>query len=182
MSLYDQKATAYLLHENSTSPETHLQTRVSNYNVAPGSSPTFIAYSGTDSRLAVQHNTEGVGIGNIPFSVTFSYRRIGNPEGVISIGIRKAAGDTFTLLAQHPVSEPKNTGLITASIQGFSTYEMVANDKISLEYLPDLTNTIELACGTGLPSGFTSQQYTGSYAATAAPIAVKIRSKVLTTI
>jgi hypothetical protein len=182
MSLYDQMATAYLLHESIDSPETYLQTRANHYNVTPNGALPFIPFSGTTSRLAVQFNTAGVGLGSIPFSVTIPYRRVGNPEGVISIGIRKAAGDTFTLLAQHPVSDPKSTGLITAGIEGFSTYEMVANDKISIEYPPDSTNTIELACGTGLPSGFTSQQYTGSYAATAAPIAVKIRSKVLTAV
>ena len=56
---------------------------------------------------------------------------------------------------------------------------MVANDKVSIEYPPNATDTIELACGTGLPAGFTSQAYTGSYAPTAAPLSVTITSKVL---
>jgi hypothetical protein len=57
---------------------------------------------------------------------------------------------------------------------------MLANDKISLEYQPDATNTIEIGTGTaGLPSGFTSQQYTGSYTNTAQPLAISITSKVL---
>ena len=61
-------------------------------------------------------------------------------------------------------------------------YQMGANDKISIEYPPYATDTIEVACGTGLPAGFTSQAYTGSYAATAAPLALKITSRVLTPI
>jgi hypothetical protein len=181
MSMYDKMATAYLLAESIASPETHIQTRVSNYIVAPDSSKAFVPFSGTTSRFTVQHNTAGVGIGNIPFHVTFSYRRIGSPEGVLSIGIRKALDDSFQLLAEHPVIEPKSTGLIMTSIEGFNSYEMLANDKISLEYEPNDTDTIELACGTSLPTGFTSQSYDGeSYAATTDPIAIKIRSKVLT--
>ena len=56
---------------------------------------------------------------------------------------------------------------------------MVANDKTSIEYPPSATDTIEIACSSGLASGFTSQQYTDSYAAIANPLAVKITSKVL---
>lgn len=180
----ERRAAGALLEDNQDNPPTQTVTRAAHYNVSPGASPTFVAFSGTTSRLAVQFNTGGVGLGTIPYKITIPYRRVGNnPTGVISVGLRKAAGDTFTLIAQWPIVEPRQSiGLITINVEGANDYQMVANDKLSIEYPPDNTNTIEVACGTGLPSGFTSQQYTGSYAATTAPLAVKIVSRVLTPI
>jgi hypothetical protein len=181
-TLYNKKATAAALHENINNPPTHNVTRASHYNVSPGASPTFVPFTGTTSRLDVQFNTAGVGIGTSPYKVEIPYRRIGNPTGNISVGIRKATGDTFQLIAEWPVSEPKSSGIITIEVgQGFRTqitniYQMVASDKVSIEYPPFATDTIEIACGAGLPSGFTSQAYTGSYAATAQPLALKITS------
>lgn len=146
--------------------------------------PTFVAFSDDVSRLAVKFDTGGVGLDMIPYKVTIPYRRIGNPTGNISVGIRKASGDTFQLIAQWPVSEPKNIGIITINVEGANDYQMLANDKLSIEYPPSSTDTIEVACSTtqSLPTDFTSQQYTGSYGATTNPLAVKITSKVLTLI
>jgi hypothetical protein len=69
-TLYNRKATAAALHENINNPPTHLVTKEAHYNVSPGTSPTFIACSGTTSRLAIQHNTGGVGIEDIPYQIT----------------------------------------------------------------------------------------------------------------
>jgi hypothetical protein len=130
----------------------------------------------------------GVGIGTSPYKIEIPYRRIGNPTANISVG-RKSAGDTFQLIGQWPTNGyTKATPIITIEVdQGFKTgistmYQMVANDKISIEYPPFATDTVEIACSSGLPSGFTSQAYTGSYAPTAAPLAIKITSRVLTPI
>jgi hypothetical protein len=70
------------------------------------------------SRLAVKFDTSGVGLGTIPYKITTPYRRIGNPTGNISVGIRKAAGDTFTLIAEWPIVEPRHSGIITINVQG----------------------------------------------------------------
>ena len=183
MSLRERKEYVALLQDNKNNPPTNTVTRAAHYNVLPGAAPTFVPFSGTTSRLAVQFNTAGVGLGTIPYSITIPYRRIGNPTGNISVGIRKAAGDTFTLIGQWPTNGfIKSTPIITINVEGANDYAMLANDKISIEYPPSASDTIEVACGTGLPSGFTSQQYTGSYGATASPLAVKITSRILTPI
>jgi hypothetical protein len=182
MSLLAKKHYAAALQDNANNPPTHIVTRAAHYNVLPGASPTFVSFTGITSRFTIQHNTAGIGIGDIPYKVTFHYRRIGNPEGNLNIGIRKSAGDTFQLIAQHPVIEPRHSGIISATIQGGNEYQMVANDKISIEYPPNENNTIELTCSTGLPAGFTSQQYAGSYSATSSPLSVTITSKVLVAI
>ena len=121
-----------------------------------------------------------------------AYKRIGNPSGTLKVGIRSAAGDTFQLIAEHLIEKlglpwittggggvPNSIPWINITVQGGNEYQMVANDKVSIEFPPDATNTIELACSTGLPAGFTSQQYTGSYAPTSSPLALTITSKVL---
>jgi hypothetical protein len=182
MSIAQQKAAVAAIHQSLTNPDTHTVTRVSNYNVSPETTPTFVSFTGTTERYAIQHDTGGDGVGNIPYRVTFHYQRIGNPTGNVSVGIKKASDDSFVLLAEHPVSEPVKAGLITVVVEGSNSYEFVANDKISIEYPPNETDTIELACGTNLPSGFTSQSYDGSYAATAEPLAAKIVSKFLVAI
>ena len=153
-------ATAAFLHDNIPEPTTHIVERAAHFNVSPGTSPTFVAFSGIVSRLAVKFDTSGVGLGTIPYKITIPYRRIGNPTGNISVGIRKAVGDTFTLIAEWPIVELRHSGIITINVQGGNDYQMVANDKLSIEYPPDNSNTIEVACSTGLSSGFTSQQYT----------------------
>jgi hypothetical protein len=48
----------------------------------------------------------------------------------------------------------KSTPIITINVEGANDYQMVANDKISIEYPPSASDTIEVACSTGLPSGF----------------------------
>ena len=84
-------------------------------------------------------------------------------------------------MAEWPVTEtrPMDHGIQTIVVEGANEYQMVADDKISIEYPPAETDTIEVACSTtqSLPAGFTSQQYTGSYAATTNPIAIRIRVK-----
>ena len=181
MSVYDIKASSAALALNLANPATHNVLRQAHYNVSPDLSLAFVPFSGSTSRLDVKFDTGSVGLGTKPYKITIPYRRIGNPMGIISVGIRKVSGDTFTLIAQHPVSEP-NQGLITINVQGYNNYAMLANDKISIEYPPDDTNYIEVACGTGLPTGFTSQSYDGSYGATSDPLAIKITSKVLVAI
>lgn len=111
MSLNQRKAAAAIIQDSINNPPTHIVERVAYYNVSPGASPTFIAFSGSVSRLTIQHNTGGIGIGDIPFRVTVPYRRIGNPPFELRVGIRKAIDDSFTLIAEWPVSEPRHSSI-----------------------------------------------------------------------
>ena len=62
----------------------------------------------------------------------------------LKVGIRKAAGDTFQLLAEWPIEKlgqpwittgagggPNAVQFIHITVQGGNNYEMLANDKIS---------------------------------------------------
>lgn len=186
MSVYETKASAAALALNQTTPATHNVERQSHYDVSVGTAPTFVPFSGTTERLSILFSAGGSGIDSSPYKIQISYRRIGNPTGNLSMGIRKA-NDDFVLLMEHPLDEPKSEGIITVTLDngyhtGFANmYQMQANDKVSIEMTPDDTNTIELACSSTevLPSGFVSQLYDGSYGATTDPLAVKITSRVL---
>ena len=124
-----------------------------------------------------------VGLDTMPFRIQIPYKRIGNPTGELEVGIRKVVDDSFTLIAGWPVSQTgfPSTGFITINVEGVQDYAMLANDKISLEYPPNATDTISIGTSTtqGNPTGFTCQQYTGSYANTNNPLAISIISKVL---
>ena len=77
---------------------------------------------------------------------------------------------------------PNAIQFIHITVQGGNNdYAMLANDKLSLEYTPDPTNTIEDGISTtqSNPAGFTCQQYTGSYGNTTNPLALTITSEVL---
>jgi hypothetical protein len=70
-----------ILQENINNPPMHTVTRGAHYNVNPGSSPTFVAFSGTVSRFAVKFDTRSLGIGISPYKVQISYRHVGTPTG-----------------------------------------------------------------------------------------------------
>ena len=161
-----------------------------------GASPGTIVFSGTTSRLVVKFDTTGIGLGSMPYKISIPYKRIGNPSGTLKVGIRKAAGDTFQLIAEWPIvtqgqpwittqggGGPNAVQWINITVEGGSNeYQMVANDKLSIEFPPDATNTIEIATNTQVsnPAGFTCQQWTGAaYGNTTNPLAVTIVSKVL---
>lgn len=186
MSYNQIASSAAALALNASNPATSNVERQAHYDVPIGTAPTFVPFSGTTERLSILFSAGGPGIDTSPYKIQISYKRIGNPTGNLSFGIRKA-NDDFVLLMEHPISEPKNDGIITVTLDngyhtGFANmYQMQANDKVSVEMTPNDTNTIELACSSteSLPSGFVSQSYDGSYGATTDPLAFKITSRVL---
>ena len=173
----------------------HIVSRQAVYNVPSGTNPSTIPFSGTTSRLVVKFDTAGVGIGTLPYKIKIPYKRVGNPSGTLRVGIRKAAGDTFQLIAEYHIVAVGTTWITTGggpytpvwnniTIEAANEYQMVANDKLSLEYTPDATNTIEIGTSTtqSNPSGFTSQSFTGTYTNTTNPLAISITSRVLSPI
>lgn len=59
----------------------------------------FINYTGGTGRTAVKFDTGSSGLGTIPYAVILEYKTCGKPTGVITFGIRKAADDSFQLIA-----------------------------------------------------------------------------------
>lgn len=182
MSAYERAATAAMLYDNIQNPPESLVTRESRYNISPGASPTFVPFSDDVSRLAVSFDSD-TALGLVPYRITVTYRKVGTPQGVLSVGIRKADGDTFQLIAEHPLlTQSTNTGVYTINVEGHNDYAMLEGDGVSIEYPSDNTNTIEVACNGSPPTDFTSESYDGSYSATAAALALKITSRVVTPI
>jgi CCR4-NOT transcriptional regulation complex NOT5 subunit len=156
------------------------------YDIPLGTSNTFIQHIGTISRTAVKFDTGNTSIGSKPVGITFRWRKVGTPTGNIIVVIRKASDDTIAAtLAQWPVDDTRPaTDVRTAVVQGTNTtYSVVANDKISIEYTGTATAGIEIAMNpqqANPVSLFTTQQYTGTYASSANALAATIKTRVLT--
>jgi hypothetical protein len=157
------------------------------YSVSQGTSLSFIQHIGTISRTAVKFDTGNTYLGSIPIAITFSYRRIGNPTGVIRTGIRKASDDSFIPIADWPaeyINPGSHNGVYTVTAAGDNTYALVANDKFSIEYTgTSATNGIEVLMNpqTANPTqAATTQQYAGSYASSANALAATVKTRVLT--
>jgi flagellin-like hook-associated protein FlgL len=157
----------------------------SAYSAALPSNPTFIQHVGTISRTTVKFDTGNTFLGSKPVAITFAFRKIGNPLGVIRTGIRKASDDSFILIAEWPAEFSKHNanGIYTVTAEGGNTYAIVANDKFSIEYSGSATAGIEIAMNpqTANPTQTsTTQQYTGTYASAANALAATIKTRVLT--
>ncbi len=184
MSIAERKraAAAAIVADSIQNPPTHVISTPTIYNVGLGSAPNWIAFN-TINRMGVKINTGHTGLGTNPIDISFKYRTYGAPNGVIRVGVRKIADDSFVLIAEHPIQF--NQALIgvqqTATIRGQCAYSLVAGDLISIEFPASSTNSIELPVSTSeaFPTNTTSQQYSaGSWANTASnrPLAVTITS------
>jgi hypothetical protein len=153
------------------------------YSVVLPSAPTYIQHIETISRTAVKFDTGNTYLSSFPLAITFTFRKIGNPLGVIRTGIRKASDDSFILIAEWPAEFSKHNanGIYTVTAEGTNTYSIVANDKYSIEYSGSATAGIELASSGSNPTQTaTTQQYTGSYASASNALVATIKTKVLT--
>lgn len=133
-------------------------------------------------RLLVNFNAGGSGIGTIPFKVIIPFKTVGYPpDSHIRVGIRKRVDDSFALLAEYPITYNIKSGWNTITVEGHSDYQMVADDKLSIEYPPDPDNTIEIATSTAAaPAGYKSQSYDGeTYTDTTDQLAIQIVTKEL---
>jgi hypothetical protein len=154
-----------------------------SYNVSQGTSLSFIQHIGTISRTAIKFDTGNTSLGSTPIGITFSFRRVGNPTGVIKTGIRKASDDSFIPIADWlaEYTRPGSANNInTVTVEGSNTYSIVANDKFSIEYSGTATAGIEVLMNpqqTNPVAAFTTQQYTRSYATSANALAATIKTR-----
>jgi hypothetical protein len=178
-------AAAAIVADSIQNPPTHIVTHPTIYNVGLGSAPSWIAFN-TISRMGVKINTGHTeGLGSNPIEVSFRFKTYGAAtaaSGVIRVGVRKIADDSFMLIAEHPVEfNPALIGVQqSAIIRGQNPYSLVAGDHVSIEFPANATSSIELPVSTSeaFPTNTVSQQYVSSWANTASnrPLAVTIRS------
>jgi hypothetical protein len=114
-----------------------IATHSNAYSVRQGTSLSFIQHVGSISRTAIKFDTGNTFLGSTPIAITFTYRRVGNPTGVIRTGIRKASDNSFIPIAEWPTeyTTPGTNGIYTVTVEGSNTYSIVANDKYSISDL-----------------------------------------------
>jgi hypothetical protein len=126
-----------------------IATHYNAYSVSEGTGLSFIQYVGMINRTAVKFDTGNAFLGSIPIAITFSFRKVGNPTGVIRTRIRKASDDSFIPIADWPAEYDRpgsgsNNNIYTVTAEGYNAYSIVANDKFSIEYAGTSANGIEI--------------------------------------
>jgi hypothetical protein len=122
---------------SSTTRRGQIATHPIAYSVSQGTSLSFIQHVGSISRTAIKFDTGNTFLGSTPIAIIFSFRKVGNPTGVIRTGIRKASDDSFISIAEWPAEYAKPlasaNGIYTVTAEGHNAYSVVAGDKFSIE-------------------------------------------------
>ncbi len=135
------------------------------------------------SRLAVRFNSGAPGLGQAVTEVVVRFRKYGSPSGSATVGIRKASDGTLVSLGTFtPSSFGSGEQVATITPSPASTYLLVVNDRISVEFPDNASDGIELdEDDAGPPSGFTSQGWNGSaWTDTTEAIALRITTATYT--
>jgi hypothetical protein len=121
-------------------------------------------------------------IGQSVKSVWLRFRKNGLPTGPITVNIRKGSDDTVaetigTFDIQH---FPQNTETeLTIRNRFNNTYNMVANDSVSVEFPSNATNGFEISTHStaGNPTNTTSRSHNGTtWSNTADPLCITVKS------
>jgi hypothetical protein len=177
MSLYNRIATASLLSGQYDDGLTTF------YNVAVGASPNHIQHAGGIGRTGVRFETSASGLTFPVKSVMINFRKYGFPTGNITINIRKASDDTVAAtIGTFPIeSFPANVEqTLVLRNRLNNTYQMVANDMVSIEFPSNAVNGFEISTNSSAsdPSGYTSRSHNGTVwsSALADPLAITIKT------
>jgi hypothetical protein len=138
------------------------------YNMDLGATPNHVQHNGI-GRTGVRFETGSAGLGTIVKSVLIRYRKYGAPTGNITVNIRKASDDTvaatigtwsITALGEAAATEQQ----VVLRNRFATTYQMVANDIVSIEFPSNATNGFEISTNSVAadPSGYTSRSHNGS--------------------
>jgi hypothetical protein len=143
--------------------------------------PNHVQHNSGIGRTGIRFETGSAGIGTIVKSILVRFRKYGSPTGNITIGIRKASDDslvtigTFDIAALSPAATEQSFAVRLRS----NTYQMVANDIVSIEYPSNTTNGFEISTHSVAsdPSGYTSRSHNGTTwsSALSDPLAITIK-------
>ena len=175
MSLYDKMATAALLSGQ------YDDGLVTQYDIDLGTSPNHIQHNGI-GRTGVRFETGSAGIGTVVKSVLVRFRKYGSPTGNITIGVRKASDDSLVTIGTYDIAALSLAGTEQTFVvrnRFNQSYQMVANDIVSIEYPSNATNGFEISTNSVAsdPSGYTSRSHNGSVwsSALSDPLAITIK-------
>jgi hypothetical protein len=175
MSLYNRVATAALLSGQ------YDDGLVTQYEIPLGVSPNHVQHNGI-GRTGLRFETGSAGIGVKVQSVLVRFRKYGAPTGNITVGIRKASDDSLVTIGTWDISAlaPAATEHSVSVRNRFNqSYQMVANDIVSIEFPSNATNGFEISTNSVAsdPSGYTSRSHNGSVwsSALSDPLALTIK-------
>jgi hypothetical protein len=132
------------------------------YNLSQNSSG-HLEFDGSISRRSVRFDAGASGLGEAVTEVTVRFRKYGSPSGTATVGIRKNSDGTLATLGTFTPSS-FGSGEQEATISAPSnSYIMLTNDRVSVEFAPNGTDGIELDENDTGTSGYTSQEWTGSW-------------------
>lgn len=137
-------------------------TQNTRYNVTQ-SGAGHLEFDGGVTRLGVRFDASASGLNEAVTEVTVRFRKYGSPSGSATVGIRKNSDGTLITLGTFTPNS-FGSGEQTTTINGSSnTYQMLTNDRVVVEFPSNSTDGLELDEDTASsPSGYTSQQWTGS--------------------
>ena len=116
------------------------------------------------NRFGVKFDSGASGIGQAVTEVVVRFRKYGSPSGNATVGIRKNSDGTLLSLGTFAPNS-FGTGEQSTTINAASnTYNMVANDRVTVEFPSDSNDGLELDEDDtgGSHSGYTCQSFTGS--------------------
>lgn len=152
------------------------------YNMDLDATPGHIAHNGI-GRTGVRFDAGASGIGTPIRSVLVRFRKYGLPTGPITINIRKGTDDTVaatigTWNIEHFPAGVEQSIVVRNRQQ--NTWNMVANDIVSVEFPSNATNGFEISTNsveTNPINNYTSRSHNGTSwnATTSDPLAIIIK-------
>lgn len=132
----------------------------------------------TPSRFGVRFDSGASGLNQAVREVTVRWRNYGSPSGSATVGIRKNSDGTLVSLGTFTPGSFGSGERSTTISAPTNTYLMLTNDRVSIEFPANASNGIEIdQDDAASPSGYTSQQWTGSsWSAADATVAMQIKT------
>lgn len=147
------------------------------YDVSQSSSG-HLEFDGGVTRQGVRFDAGASGLNQAVREVTVRFRKYGTPSGNATVGIRKNSDGTLISLGTFAPNSAGSGEAATTISAPTNTYLMLANDRVVVEFPSSSTDGMELdQDDAASPSGYTSQQWTGSsWSAADATIAMQIKT------
>lgn len=131
------------------------------------------------TRFGVRFDSGASGIGQAVTEVVVRFRKYGSPAGNATVGVRKNSDGTLLSLGTFAPNSFGSGEQSTTINAASNTYNMVANDRVTVEFPSDSTDGMEMDEDDtgGSHSGYTCQSFTGStWSTEASGIGMRIKT------
>lgn len=166
------------LSDAATLPAGGSGTATTRYDVVQlGGSHLEFGQGNSVSQAGVRFDAGASGLGEAVTEVTVRFRKYGTPSGNATVRVRRDSDNsiqaTLGTFTPNSFGSGEQEAVVSASS---NTYTMISGDIVSVDFPSNSTDGIELdQSSNSSPSGYTSRQYEGSWAAADATIGMRIR-------